>query len=298
LPENNANISISIILPVFNEERIIEESINRLVSYCNGKRWDFELIFVEDGCTDSTYSIVNRYSLKDGRIRMLKLPTRVGKGGSIICTVLQFPLKEYVAYMDSDLAADPSELERLFEYIKHFDVVLGSRILRGDLPPVQRPFYRSLFSHLYSRLFRTLFRIPIHDPQCGLKLFRREITSKLFSDVRVLGFAFDTDLIVKALSQGLRVKEVPINWSHGKFSTVCVFDEIKSMGLDLLSIWYSSHLLWKQNKTVYPQKQGSICGRLLFALLSLSSKIKKRPLKYPRIESIMSNLTEADTRNS
>jgi hypothetical protein len=147
-------------------------------------------------------------------------------------------------------------------------------------------------------LFRTLFRIPIHDPQCGLKLFRRDITPKLFGDVTVLGFAFDTDLIVKAHAQGLRVKEVPINWSHGKFSTVSVVDEIKSMGLDLLSVWYSSHLLWKQNKTVYPQKKGSIYGRLLFALLSLSSEIKKRPLKYPRLESIVSNLTEVDTKNS
>ena len=134
--------------------------------------------------------------------------------------------------------------------------------------------------------------MTIRDPQCGFKLFRREIATKLFSDVTTLGFAFDTDLIVKAHAQNLRVKEVPINWVHGKFSKVSVINEIQLMGLDLLSIWYSSHLLWQQNEVVYPQKKGSIYGRILFALLSLSNKIKERPLQYPKIETLMSSLSQ------
>jgi glycosyltransferase involved in cell wall biosynthesis len=292
LPENIVDVHISIILPVFNEEHIIESSINRLLLYFNGKGWDFELIFVDDGSTDNTTSIVNRYSLKESRIKLLKLPERVGKGGSIISTGLQFKLKEYVAYLDSDLAADPSELDRLLEYIKDFDVVLGSRILRGNLPPIRRPLYRSFFSHIYSKLFRILFRIPIHDPQCGFKLFRQEIISKLFSDITVLGFAFDTALIVKAYAQGLRLKEVPINWAHGKCSKVSVANEIQSMGLDLLSIWYSWHLMWLKNEDVYPQKKGSIFGRLLFAILSSSNKIKERPSRYPKIQKKMTSLNQ------
>jgi glycosyltransferase involved in cell wall biosynthesis len=292
LEQKIANTSISIILPVFDEEMIIEGCIDRLLSYFKEKGWDFEIIFVEDGCTDSTCSIVNRYSLKESRIKMVNLPSRLGKGGSIISAVLRSNLKEYVTYMDSDLAADPSEIERLLEFIEDYDLVLGSRILRGDLAPVRRPIHRSFFSHLYSRLFRTLFRMSIRDPQCGFKLFRREIATKLFSDVTTLGFAFDTDLIVKAHGQGLRVKEIPINWVHGKFSKVSVINEIESMGLDLLSIWYSSHLLWQQNKVVYPQKKGSIYGRILFAVLSLSSKIKERPSQYPKIETHMPSLNQ------
>lgn len=292
MPGNLDGAGISLILPVFNEERIIEECINRLLLYFKGKASDFELIFVDDGSSDRTTSIIKEYILNESRIKLINLSTRVGKGGSIISAALQSKLKEYVAYLDSDLAADPSELERLFGYIKDFDVVLGSRILRGNLPPIKRPLYRSFFSHIYSRMFRILFRIPIYDPQCGFKLFRKEVALKLFSDITTLGFAFDTDLIVRAYAQGFRVKEVPITWTHGKHSKVSVFNEIQSMGLDLLSIWYSSHLLWLENKVVYPQKRGTIYGRIFFAMLSFSGRIKERPSTYPKLETNMSTLNQ------
>jgi len=274
---------ISIIIPVHNEEDRIQSCIERLLTYCKEKEWDFELIVVQDDGTDNTSSIVNRFSLSESRIKMLNLPTRIGKGGSIISAALTCNMKDYMTFMDVDLSADPSELERLFPYMRNYDVVIGSRILRGDLPAIKRPFLRSLLSNSYSRLFRMLFRVPIHDPQCGLKIFRKEIISKLFGDVTITSFAFDTDLIVKAFAQGLRIKEVPINWTHGPASKIRILTEIRSMGLDLFSIWYQYHLYWRQDKKSYPQKRGSIFGRILFTLLSLSGDIKKRPLKYLRL---------------
>jgi glycosyltransferase involved in cell wall biosynthesis len=270
---------------VHNEEDRIQSCIERLLSYCNEKEWDFELIIVQDDGTDNTISIVNRFSSSNSRIKMLDLPTRLGKGGSIISAALNYNTKEYLTYMDVDLSADPSELERLIPYIGNHDVVIGSRILRGDLSGIKRPFYRSVLSNSYSRLFRILFRIPIHDPQCGLKIFRRAIISKLFEEVTTTSFGFDTDLIVKAFAQGLRIKEVPINWTHGPASKIHVLTEIRSMGIDMLSIWYHYHLDWRRDKTSYPQKRGSLYGRILFTFLSLSGEIKRRPLKYLRLKS-------------
>jgi glycosyltransferase involved in cell wall biosynthesis len=274
---------------VQNEEERIQSCIQRLLSYCTEKEWDFELIIVQDDGTDNTSSIVNRFSISESRVKMLNLPTRLGKGGSIISAALTCNMKEYITYMDVDLSADPSELERLLPYIRNYDVVIGSRILRGDLPAIKRPFYRSVLSNSYSKLFRLLFRIPIHDPQCGLKIFRKEVIPKLFEEVTITSFAFDTDLMVKAFAQGLRIKEVPINWTHGPASKIRIINEIRSMGLDLFSIWYDYHLLWQQDKTSYPQKRGSIFGRALFTLLSLSGDIKKRPLKYSKLRSQIAN---------
>lgn len=289
MKEYGTDTSITIIVPVYNEEKRIEKSIEKLVAYCKEKEWDFELIFVEDGSNDKTCSIVNGFSLSEGRIKLLSLPRRLGKGGSIISAGLSHPTKEYVAYMDADLAAGPSELERLLNNAQDCDVIIGSRILRGDLMMIKRPYYRSILSHLYSRLFRILFRIPILDPQCGLKLFRKEIVKKLFEAIMTPDFAFDTDLIVTALSQDLRIKEVPINWNHGIGSKVCILREIKSMGIDLLSIWYNFHLLWRLHKTTYPQKRGSIYGRILFAMLSFSNEIQKRHQEHLKIISFIPN---------
>jgi glycosyltransferase involved in cell wall biosynthesis len=274
--------SISIIIPITNEEKRVESCIRRILSFCKEKEWDFEIIFAEDGSTDKSASIVNRYILSDHRIKMVNTPTRQGKGGAIISTALNIPVKDCIAYMDVDLAADPCELEKLIGYLEHSDIVLGSRLLSDDSVKIRRPFYRSVLSHVYSRLFRTLFRNSIHDPQCGLKVFRRDIVPKLLENVTVKGFAFDTQLIVTAYSQGLRVKEVPVNWTHGKFSKISLH-HIKSMGLDLFSIWYNFHLLWKQSKACYPQKRGSAYGRILFSLLSLSDEIKERNSIYSKI---------------
>jgi hypothetical protein len=292
LEQLRTDASITIILPVYNEEKRIEKNIQRLLSYCKEKKWDFELIFVEDGSNDNTCSIVNGFALSESRIKLLSLPTRLGKGGSITYAALSHPTKEYVAYMDADLAAEPPELERLLDNIEDYDVVIGSRILRGNLMSIKRPYYRSILSHLYSRLFRILFRIPILDPQCGLKLFRRRIVKKLFKAIITPDFAFDTDLIVTASSQDLRIKEVPINWTHGTNSKVRILREIKSMGIDLLSIWYNFHLLWRQHKTTYPQKRGSIYGQLLFVLLSFNNKIKKRHLEHVKTMSLIPNLSQ------
>jgi dolichyl-phosphate beta-glucosyltransferase len=251
-----------------------------VLAYLNEKRWDCELIVVEDGSTDRTCSIVNDFNSHDKRVKLLSLPTHLGKGGSIASAALFTATKEFVTYMDVDLAAEPPELERLLDSIDGYDIVIGSRILRGNLPPIKRPIHRSVFSHLYSKLFRTLFRIPVYDPQCGFKLFRADITEKLLNEINIAGFAFDTDIIVKAWYLGLRIKEVPINWTHGKSSTLNVVTEIRSMALDLFSIWYDYHLIWKKKGKSYPQKRGSIWGKALFALLSINYEIRNRKLRY------------------
>jgi glycosyltransferase involved in cell wall biosynthesis len=218
------------------------------------------------------------------------LPCRVGKGGSVVAAGLSAISKNLMAYIDVDLAAGPPELQRLIENIHNYDIVIGSRILRGDLAPIRRPVYRTVFSHLYSKAFRVLFRIPIFDPQCGVKLFRSEVIPKLFSEIDIGGFAFDSEIIVKASTLGLTIKEIPINWNHGKSSTLSVLTEIKSMGLDLLSLWYKSHLLWQQGKLTYPQKKGTLLGKGLFMALSLSGQVKRRHLIYSGYKSLVSNI--------
>jgi glycosyltransferase involved in cell wall biosynthesis len=232
-------------------------------------QWDYELIFVDDGSSDGTCDIVQSYTKINPRVVMLNLPNRLGKGGSITHTILTQDLKDRVAYMDVDLSADPTELQKLLEYIEDYDVVVGSRILRDGLGEIERPMYRSFLSNSYSKLFRFLFRIPIYDPQCGFKIFRKEITHKLFEVIQTMGFAFDSDLIVTAFAQGLRIKEVPIYWTHGKFSKINIVREIQAMGTDLFSIWYRFHLVGLQNNLQsYPQKRYSLYGRVLFSLLS------------------------------
>ena len=262
--------SITIIIPILNEKDRVQPCIEKLLSYCTEMKWDFRLLFVDDGSDDGTTEIVQSYSSTNPHVKLLNLPKGLGKGGCIAQAILTQTLGDNVVFMDVDLSADPSELQKLLPSLENYDVVIGSRILREGLRRVDRPFYRSILSNSYSRLFRFLFRIPIYDPQCGFKVFRKDVTQRLFADITTFGFAFDTELIVTAFAQGLRIKEIPINWIHGDFSKINVLHEIEAMGTDLFSIWYRFHMLGLQNKRSYPQKRYSSYGRLLFSILSLT----------------------------
>ena len=227
--------SISIIIPVYNEEKRIERGLRRTLTFCQFAGWDYEIIVASEGSNDKTVELVKTKFYPNERIKLLTGSKRLGKGGSIK-NAIQWVSKEYLAYMDVDLSADPSEFARLLAHAGNFDIVIGSRIIRGDLAPITRPILRSILSYMYSLSFRVLFHTNIRDPQCGFKIFRKEFANNLFKDVTTSGFAFDTEVIAKATSLGARIKEVPILWRHETYSKISLHHQIVLMGKDLLSI--------------------------------------------------------------
>ncbi len=264
-------LKISIIIPAYNEEKRIPQCLERVLSYCREKEWDYEVLVAEDGSTDNTVKIVKDFASHDNRIKLLSFTERLGKGGAIKNAMFH-ATKDFVCFMDADLAADISELERLLPFVNHYEIIIGSRRLRGNLPPIQSPFHRKIFSSLYSKFFRILFRMPIHDTQCGFKLFKTSIVSKLFKEIHTTGFAFDSEILVKASWLSLRIKEVPIIWKHDPATNISVYTQVREMGNSLLQIWYESHLLWLQNQATYPEKRGTIQASILFRILSLFMK--------------------------
>jgi glycosyltransferase involved in cell wall biosynthesis len=232
---------ISIIIPVYNEEERIERCLSRTIEYFATQAPDYEIIVAEDGSTDGTLRVIRHFQSKNKRIRLINSPERLGKGAAVRNAVFKAQ-KQYIGYMDCDLAADPSEFERLIKYLREgYDLAIGSRMLRGNLPKIKRPFTRSIFSFLYSILFRFLFDIPVSDPQCGFKLFKKEEVQTLLGNLETSGFAFDSEIVVKASLSGLKIREVPIIWAHDKASKIKISRQIKAMGIDLMSIWYNIH---------------------------------------------------------
>jgi glycosyltransferase involved in cell wall biosynthesis len=227
--------SISIIIPAYNEELRIEKGLIRTISFCNFAEWDYEIIIAAEGSKDKTVQVIQERVSDIYQVKVITGEKRLGKGGSIK-NATRFASKDFLAYMDADLSADPSEFSRLLVHAQDCDIVIGSRILRGDLSPVRRPISRALFSHLYSASFRLLFGSSIRDPQCGFKIFRREFAETLFKYVKTNGFAFDTEVLARAIKLGGRIKEVPIVWRHEVYSKINIPEQVILMGRDLLSI--------------------------------------------------------------
>ena len=230
---------LSIIIPAHNEEANIELCVNEIVKFCLEQKLDYEIIISEDGSADDTLKIANKIAEINSNVKILTSNKKLGKGKAVKNGLLQ-ATKQYVGFMDADMSAPPKEFLRFFNYILEYDIVIGSRILRGDLGEIDRPFSRTLFSRFYSILFQILFNIPIKDTQCGFKLFRKNVILKLFSDIQISGFAFDTEIIVSAFKKKLKIKEVPIQWSHDYISKVNIMREVYLMGRDILKIRLNS----------------------------------------------------------
>lgn len=235
--------SWSIIIPAHNEGGRLSTCLDRVLSFLDGKEEEVraEVIVAEDGSTDRTLEIARSYAERDSRVKTIHFPEKLGKGGGIKHGLLKSENK-IVILMDADLAVDPIYINKLTEAILHgTDIALGSRRLPNSRIKIGQPFYRALLGGMYQALFEGLFpKIRIRDVQCGLKAFRREALLDVVYDVSTDGFAFDTELIVKAWLKGYRIVEVPVEWSHVDDSKVRVWRQIFEMGADLVRIWLES----------------------------------------------------------
>ena len=280
LQKASAVTNLSIIVPVYNEEKRIGRCLERLLEFSSTNDWEIEVVIVDDGSTDATAEIVKKYESERKFVKLISWQDRQGKGASIKKVAL-LSNKDFVCYMDADLATDPSEFEKLLKFKDEYDVIIGSRLLPGErLCKIQRPLHRSFFSKSYSLAFRMLFRAQLYDPQCGFKLFRREAFLRIFDNVHSNAFAFDSEVVIKALLLGYKVKEVPINWTHMDGSKIKVMDQVLSMGKGLLYIWYDAYMFQEQihvlsSSDSWREDPRKLCRGEIFLRMRKSLRVRK-----------------------
>lgn len=243
--------NLTIVIPVYNEEKRISSCLKRMLEFCKNVNSELEVIIVDDGSIDKTVQIAKEFEASCRNIRVISWSDRRGKGMSVKGAG-RLSSKDYICYMDADLATDPSEFGMLLSYKEDYDVVIGSRNIPGKrICKINRPFHRGFFSRGYSLAFRALFRAQIYDPQCGFKLFRRDVFLRIFDNMQSRSFAFDSEVLVTAILLGYRVKEVPISWRHVNGSKISVIRQATLMGKDLVSIWNNAYLFQCQSDMGY-----------------------------------------------
>jgi glycosyltransferase involved in cell wall biosynthesis len=201
---------ISVIVPVYNEEKTIRQIIEKVHSV----NIDKEIIIVDNSSTDGTHKILRE--LRYDNLKIIYHSTNRGKGASFL-TGLSNASGEYVIAQDADLEYDPNDYLALFEAIKDgkADLVLGARFFRG---------YHGLLMHRAGNRFLTfalnfLFGVKLNDYATCYKLARREALNLL--GLKATSFDIDVEIICKALRKGLKIKEVhasyhPRSYKEGK----------------------------------------------------------------------------------
>jgi len=228
---------LSIIIPAYNEEKRLGATLEKVHSYFNSRPYTYEVIVVNDGSSDATVDIALSSTLNQvGRLRLMRNEPNRGKGFSVKKAILASG-GENIIYSDADLSTPIEEIEKLLPYIKSgFDIVIGSRSIKGANVEVHQPFYRGSMGKFFNLLVQLFVLKGIIDTQCGFKLFDAEIAKKIAAELKIDKFAFDVEILYIAKKNNYKIKEVPIRWINSLDSRVNPVSDSFKMFLDLISI--------------------------------------------------------------
>jgi len=225
--------TVEIVVPVFDEEADLEPSIRRLHGYL-AERFPFSWVvtIVDNASTDATWGIACRLATQLDHVYALHLDQK-GRGRALRAAWASSPAT-VVAYMDVDLSTD---LDALLPVVAplvsgHSDVAIGTRLAPGA--NVVRGPRREMISRGYNLLLKTALRSGFSDAQCGFKAVRADVARTLLPMIEDEGWFFDTELLVVAEHNGLRIHEVPVDWTDDPDSRVDVTRTAKE---DLQGIW-------------------------------------------------------------
>jgi dolichyl-phosphate beta-glucosyltransferase len=227
-------LTLSIVVPAFNEERRLAATLTTLCDYLGRQPWHWEVRVVDDGSSDDTARIAESFSSTRPKVVVQREPHR-GKGGAVKAGLAAAP-GEYRFICDADLSMPVEEIGRFLPPLAAgFDVAIGSR--EGRLArPVGEPAYRHLAGRLFNFMVQRLALPGIEDSQCGFKMFTAAAVSAIFPRVIVDGWAFDVEVLTIAREQRLRVIEVPIEWHYRADSQLSILKDGAGMLRELLRI--------------------------------------------------------------
>ena len=213
---SDATPYLSVAITALNEAQRLPASLDTLIPYLERLDRPYEVVINDDGSTDDTAQVVERYIAQyPGRVRLVRSQGNQGKGAGVRRAVLA-SRGEHILFSDADFSTPIDELPRLLEKLEAgYDVAIGSRVQPdGSDMRVSQPIYRRLFGMLFHRLRDPLVVRGIKDTQNGFKAFRREAAHALFRDTLLASIMFDVEVLYLAQRRGYKIAEVPVQWTN------------------------------------------------------------------------------------
>jgi len=229
-------ITISIVIPVYNEQQRIEAFLADVIAYVQSRSFAYEILIVDDGSTDATVAIVEAQLGRQvpGRYAILRLPCNRGKGGAVQAGMLQAK-GDYIFFIDADGSTAISEIDTFMPCLgPHFDIYVAVRTIKH-----QAPLKRKFFGYGYIYLTNALLGMRLADFTCGFKCYRRDAARLIFSKQTLNNWSFDAEDLFIAHRHGCTIKEIPVYWTHKGGSKVRVWRNVIRCGVDLFRIRYN-----------------------------------------------------------
>jgi glycosyltransferase involved in cell wall biosynthesis len=228
---------ISIVIPCRNESRrlaSVEERLTQLMDYLERRTGlEVQAVIEEDGSTDNTFETILAMAGRDKRILAVKGGNGRGKGGGIRLAARKCS-HSIIILSDADLPVSFEDVARIARALHSYDVVLPSRRAKGSKSR-NIPLARKAASYAFNKYVNLLLGLGITDTQNGVKGVRREVFDEIAPE-KLGSYAMDVEMLLKARRKNLRIKEIPVEYTHERTSNFRVLRHGPAMLLDVLKL--------------------------------------------------------------
>ena len=206
-------MKVTAVILLYNEEEVIDEFSDRLISSLNHVGADYEVIFIVEG-TDGTFDKVAALSKANPRVRMDYNQERLGLGKAMKKGLSMVdPSSNFVLTMDADLNHDPEEIQRLLEATSYADVVVGCRSKSKGLVK-ELPWFKRMVSASTNWILRNAFGMETSDITSGFRLYSTKAVESIRDELVSKNFEVTAELLIRAKKKGFSIGEVPINFTR------------------------------------------------------------------------------------
>ena len=234
--------SISIIYPIFNEEKRLLRTIKDIKKFDKSiNSIKKEYILVNDGSTDNTLSLIKKKFKNNKRVKIINYKVNRGKGYALKLGV-ELSKSRWILTTDSDCSVSNFQLNNWIKknYINNKNFIyFGSRNLPDSL--VKKKILRMIIGKIFIILLKILFQINLSDTQCGFKLYKTNYAKKIFKKIVTDGYMHDIEICILANRLNLKIIELPVKWTHISESKINFFKDFIKIFFNLLKIKYNNY---------------------------------------------------------
>lgn len=212
---------LSVIIPAYREAERIGQNILEIDKFLGGKDYEYEIIVITDGSPDDTPEVSRNYASQVKNMRVIENKENHGKGYVVRQGLLEAK-GEYRVFLDADGSTSISHLDKFMkEFENGYDVVIGSRDIKGAFIQVHQPKHREIMGGMGNWLIRIVLGLWTYpDTQCGFKMLSGKAADEIASRMMVDRFGFDFELIILAKKLGFKIKQMPVRWLNEEGSSV------------------------------------------------------------------------------
>ena len=230
---------LSVIIPAYNEEKRIKNTLISVGDYLSKQRYEYEIIVVSDGSNDKTVEVVKAMENQIRNLRVIDNKENHGKGWVVKQGMLEAK-GDVRLFTDADNSTSINHIEKMLLYFsaeggsvsggkEGYDIVIGSRRVSGSVISVHQPWYKEILGRAGNLLIRIFAVGGINDTQAGFKAFTAKAAEIIFSRLTLDRWGFDFEALAVAKKYKLKIKEMPITWINDAMSHVKLSAYIKTL---------------------------------------------------------------------